>query len=94
MPTVPSITHSTRRTSPMTSSASGLTRGPILASGCVAAWATGSLGDYHVAGLACLGAVIGFQIGLRVGPYAAVKWLKTGMCVLLVLVAVQYLFLR
>ena len=37
--------------------------------------------------LACLGAVIGFQIGLRAGPYAAVKWLKTGMSVLLVLVA-------
>ena len=62
--------------------------------GSVAAWATGSLGDYHVAGLACLGAVIGFQVGLRAGPYAAVKWLKTGMSVLLVLVAIQYLFLR
>ena len=62
--------------------------------GCVAALATDSLGDYHIAGIACIGAVLGFQLGLRAGPYAAVKWLKTGMSVLLVLVAVQYLFLR
>ena len=62
--------------------------------GSVAAWATGSLGDYHVAGLACLGAVLGFQLGIKAGPYAAVKSLKTIMSVLLGLVAIQYLFLR
>jgi uncharacterized membrane protein YfcA len=62
--------------------------------GTIAAWATGDLGDYHVAGLACLGAVLGFQVGLKASPYAAVKWLKTGMSVLLALVAIQYLFLR
>jgi uncharacterized membrane protein YfcA len=62
--------------------------------GSVGAWAAGHLGDYHVAGLACLGAVGGFQIGVRVGPYAAVKWLKLGMAVLLMAVSIQYLFLR
>jgi uncharacterized protein len=62
--------------------------------GTVAAWATGGLGDYHVAGLACLGAVVGFQLGLKASPYAAVKSLKTGMSLLLGLVAIQYLFLR
>jgi uncharacterized protein len=62
--------------------------------GTAASWAAGFLGDYHVAGMACLGALIGFQIGLRVGPYTNVKWLKTGMSVLLIIVAVQYLFLR
>jgi len=62
--------------------------------GSVAAWTSGHLGDYHVAGTACLGAVIGFQIGTRVGPYAAVKWLKLGMAALLVVVSIQYLFLR
>jgi uncharacterized membrane protein YfcA len=62
--------------------------------GTAASWAAGFLGDYHVAGMACIGALIGFQIGLRVGPHANVKWLKTGMCVLLVLVAIQYLLLR
>jgi len=62
--------------------------------GTVAAWATGGLGDYHMAGMACLGAVIGFQAGLRASPYAAVKWLKMGMSLLLGLVAIQYLFLK
>lgn len=62
--------------------------------GIVASWAHGSLGDYHFAAMACVGAMIGFQIGLQVGKYTAVKWLKIGMSVLLALVAIQYLFLR
>jgi uncharacterized membrane protein YfcA len=62
--------------------------------GSVASWAGGHLGDYHVAGMACLGAVIGFQVGVRLTRYMEVKWLKTGMSVLLTLVAIQYLFLR
>jgi uncharacterized membrane protein YfcA len=62
--------------------------------GSVAAWANGGLGDYHIAGITCLGAIVGFQLGIRVGPYTAVKWLKLGMVVLLTVVSIQYLFLR
>ena len=62
--------------------------------GSVAAWSSGHLGDFHVAGMTCLGSVIGFQIGVRVAPLAEVKWLKTGMSALLILVSIQYLFLR
>jgi uncharacterized membrane protein YfcA len=62
--------------------------------GTVASWADGSLGDYHLAGMTCLGALIGFQLGMRVGHAAPVKLLKGGMSLLLMLVAIQYLFLR
>ena len=62
--------------------------------GSVASWANGSLADYHVAATACLGALIGFQAGIRVSPYASVRWLKLGMAALLVAVSIQYLFLR
>src|SRR6185436_106960 len=47
--------------------------------GTVASWGAGYLGDFHVAGTTCLGAMIGFQAGRRVSPQAPVKWLKTGM---------------
>ena len=62
--------------------------------GAVASWAGGYLGDFHMAGMTCLGAMIGFQLGRQVSPQAPVRWLKTGMAVLLIAVAVQYLFLR
>ena len=62
--------------------------------GTVASWHLGYLGDLHVAGLTCLGTLVGFQIGLRLCPYFPVKALKIGMALLLVAVAVQYLFLR
>ena len=62
--------------------------------GTAATWAAGFLGDFHLAGMTCLGALGGFQIGLRVGPAAPLKWLKAGISVLLTLVSIQYLFLR
>ena len=62
--------------------------------GTAASWDGGFLGDYHLAGMACLGALMGFQVGLRVSPVAPVKWLKVGMSMLLTLVAIQYLFLK
>lgn len=62
--------------------------------GSLAAWASGSLGDYHIAGMTCLGAIVGYQIGIRVGPRAAVKSLKMALAALMVCVSVQYLFLR
>ncbi|HXT70347.1 MAG TPA: sulfite exporter TauE/SafE family protein [Vicinamibacterales bacterium] len=58
------------------------------------AWMGGHLGAPLVAGTTCLGAVIGFQLGRRVGPYASVKWLKLGMAGLLTVVSIQYLFLK
>ena len=57
-------------------------------------WARGYFEDFHLAGMACLGVLVGFQIGLRVGPRAQVKWLKLGMAALLTLVAIQYLLLQ
>lgn len=68
----------------------GITAVPATA----ARWASGHLGDFHLAGAACIGVLIGFQIGLWVGPRADVKWLKVGMSALLTAVSVQYLFLR
>ncbi len=62
--------------------------------GSVAAWSGGHLGDFHLAGLACLGAMLGFQAGFRASPRAEVKWLKVGLAVLLSAVSIQYLFLR
>lgn len=62
--------------------------------GVAAHWAGGYLGDMHVAGAACVGVLVGFQLGLRVGPRAPVKWLKVTMATILTVVAVQYLFLR
>ena len=62
--------------------------------GVVASWQNGFLDDYHLAALTSLGALVGFQIGLRAGPSFPVKWLKVFMAGLLTVVAVQYLFLR
>ena len=62
--------------------------------GVVASWHNGSLSDYHLAGITCLGALAGFQVGLRLCPYFPVKWLKVGMAALLAAVSAQYLFLR
>ena len=62
--------------------------------GVVASWKNGFLGDYHLAALTCLGALVGFQVGLRTGPKFPVKWIKLIMATLLSVVAVQYLFLR
>jgi uncharacterized membrane protein YfcA len=68
--------------------------GVTAVSGAAARWAGGHLGDFHLAGAACIGVLIGFQIGLRVGPRTEVKWLKLAMAALLALVSVQYLFLQ
>ena len=62
--------------------------------GTVASWFSGQLGDYHLAGMTSLGALVGFQIGLKAGLYMNVRWLKIGMAILMSLVAFQYLFLR
>ena len=62
--------------------------------GAAARWAAGDLGDFHLAGATCIGVLIGFQIGIHLGPRAEVKWLKLGMACLLALVGIQYLFLR
>lgn len=62
--------------------------------GVAASWHNGFLGDYHLAALTSMGALVGFQIGLHVSPRFQVKWLKVGMACLLTAVSIQYLFLR
>ena len=57
-------------------------------------WAGGYLGDLHLAGATAVGVLGGFQFGLWLSPRAPVRWLKTGMALLLVAVAVQYLWFR
>lgn len=62
--------------------------------GVAASWHNGFLGDYYLAALTSLGALVGFQIGLYVSPRFQVKWLKVFMACLLTAVSIQYLFLR
>ena len=62
--------------------------------GVIASWQDGFLADYHLAALTCLGALAGFQVGLRLSPMLPVRRLKLFMSGLLALVAIQYLFLR
>jgi uncharacterized membrane protein YfcA len=54
-------------------------------------WSGGYLGDYHIAGLTALGVMMGYQIGLVIGPRASVKWLKILMAGILSAVALRYL---
>jgi hypothetical protein len=65
----------------------GITAAP----GVAAHWAGGFLGDFHLAGATAAGVLIGFQIGSRLTRRVQVKWLKLGLAMLLVAVAVQYL---
>ena len=62
--------------------------------GVAASWHNGFLGDYHLAALTSMGALVGFQIGLHVSPRFQVKWLKVFMACLLSAVSIQYLLLR
>lgn len=57
-------------------------------------WAGGFLGDFHIAGLTALGVVVGYQVGLALSPRASVKWLKILMAMILVTVAIRYLFMQ
>ena len=57
-------------------------------------WTNGFLADYQLAGATCIGALIGYQFGLRLGPKSPVRLIKTGTAVLLALIAIQYLLLR
>ena len=62
--------------------------------GVVAHWASGFLGDYHLAAMATIGSLIGFRIGLFVGPRAPVQRLKELMVAILGVVAAKYLLFR
>jgi uncharacterized protein len=62
--------------------------------GAVAHWAEGYLGDYHLAGACSLGVLVGYRLGLFLTTRVRVRWLKMLMSVLLIGVAVEYLFLR
>jgi len=62
--------------------------------GVAAHWAGGYLNDFHLAALATVGTVVGFQIGQFAGPRAPVLWLKATMGVILTGVALQYLLFR
>jgi uncharacterized membrane protein YfcA len=68
----------------------GVTAVPSVA----AHWAGGFLGDFHLAGMTTMGALIGFQIGQAAGPRAPVVWLKMIMAIILTVVAIQYLYFR
>jgi uncharacterized membrane protein YfcA len=59
--------------------------------GVVAHWAKGFLGDYHLAAIATIGSLIGFRIGLYIGPRAPVQRLKALLVAILGIVAVKYL---
>ena len=59
--------------------------------GAVAYWAKGFLGDYHLAAVATIGSLIGFRIGLYVGPRASVQRLKELLVAILGIVAAKYL---
>ena len=62
--------------------------------GVVAHWSRGYLGDYYVTSATCIGVLIGFRIGLWMGPSAPVNVLKTGMGLLLAAISIQYLLFR
>ena len=57
-------------------------------------WSKGHLGDVTLAAATVLGALAGYQLGLRLSPRSPVRVIKTGTAVLLAIVAIQYLFLR
>ena len=54
-------------------------------------WAGGYLGDFRIAGMTAIGVMIGYQIGLLIGPRASVKWLKILMAGILSAVALRYI---
>ena len=62
--------------------------------GAVWHWTNGYLGDYSLVGATCIGVLIGFQVGLKLGPRSPVHLIKTGMAILLAVIAIQYLFFR
>jgi uncharacterized membrane protein YfcA len=55
-------------------------------------WAHGFLGDFHLAGMTAVGVLMGFQLGLGIGPRTQVKSLKVVMAAILTGVAVKYLW--
>jgi uncharacterized membrane protein YfcA len=55
-------------------------------------WAHGLLGDFHVAGMTAVGVLMGFQLGLGIGPRTQVKSLKLVMAAILTVVAIKYLW--
>lgn len=59
--------------------------------GVVAHWANGFLGDYHLPAMATLGSLIGFRIGLYIGPRSSVRLLKQLLVTILAVVAAKYL---
>jgi uncharacterized membrane protein YfcA len=59
--------------------------------GVVAHWANGFLGDYQLPAIATVGSLIGFRIGLYIGPRAPVQRLKELLVTILGIVAVKYL---
>jgi uncharacterized membrane protein YfcA len=62
--------------------------------GVAAHWAEGFLTDFHLPAAAAIGVLVGFQLGLRIGPRAPVKWLKMTLAAILGAVAIQYLFFK
>lgn len=59
--------------------------------GVVAHWANGFLADYHLPAIATIGSLIGFRIGLFIGPRASVQRLKELLVAILGVVAAKYL---
>jgi len=62
--------------------------------GALAHYAGGYLNGFRFAGLAALGVIAGYQIGIWLSARAPIKGLKLLMAAILVVVAVEYLFLR
>ncbi len=57
-------------------------------------WHRGWLGEPQMVIATCLGAIVGYQIGMRIGPRSSVRAIKTGTALLLAILAAQYLILR
>ena len=55
-------------------------------SGLAWSWSNGYLDNLALAGATVLGALIGYQLGLRLSPRSPVRVIKTGTAVLLVLI--------
>jgi uncharacterized membrane protein YfcA len=59
--------------------------------GVIGYYASGTLGDFHLAGAAALGVLGGYQLGSRLSPAAPVRRLKVLLAILLALVGAVYL---
>lgn len=57
-------------------------------------WHRGFLDDPQMVIATSLGAIVGYQIGMRIGPRSSVRVIKTGTAILLAVLAAQYLILR